>query len=155
MILVLEGAEGAGKTTLAHKVHRLWKWGSLIIHHSKGSSNPDYLHRELMALQTISFKHLIIMDRWWYSDYVYSALESRPSDMGMSLDKAIKRYDHIPDLKMLVVESLAVRQQRAQNDDAPVLKEAEGDLYDQLFGHWDCNMQEEEIYEALMQLYYK
>ena len=150
MILVLEGAEGTGKTTLANKLHKEWQYGSLIIHHSRGSSNPEYLAKELSVLHSIPKYDLVIMDRWWHSDYVYSALESRSSEMRIPLNIAERRYDKIVTLKVLLTADLSTRQVRAQADDAPVVKEAEGAMYTQLFGHWACNLSKEVIYESLM-----
>lgn len=68
MIIILEGPDGSGKTTLANKIKD--QTGFMLLHRShQTDSNADSLFDEYV--QVIKAGKNCIMDRGWYSEMVY------------------------------------------------------------------------------------
>lgn len=149
-ILVLEGAEGAGKTTLARRVQELYPHTSMLVHHGRGSSKVPIVSAEVQALSHLPSDFLVIMDRWWYSDYVYSHLEGRSSEMEIPLARAMELFDWVCTLRLLCEAPLDLRIERAASDDAPLSKIDEGVWYNALFGHWLRPMPAEEVVDVIL-----
>lgn len=135
-ILVIEGAEGTGKTTLARQVQELYPHTSLLVHHGRGSSKVPIVQAEIQALSHLPKDFLVIMDRWWYSDYIYSYLENRPSEMGIPIDRAMELFDWVCTLRLLCEAPLRTRIERTAADDAPINKVEESAWYNALLGKW-------------------
>lgn len=66
MKIVLEGPDGAGKTTLAEKISNRLGWPT---HHLTGSSDPEFMKRQFLDA---SIKHDVILDRYVVSNLAYS-----------------------------------------------------------------------------------
>lgn len=69
MILIIEGPDGSGKTTLANQLSR--QTGYPIIHRSQPKTEEE---KKLMMgeyIQTIKANKNAIFDRCWYSEMVY------------------------------------------------------------------------------------
>lgn len=69
MIIIIEGADGAGKTTLANKLAE--QTGFPIVHRSNPKSEEEKKQMMAMYIQTIKENKNCIFDRCWYSEMVY------------------------------------------------------------------------------------
>lgn len=69
MILILEGPDGAGKTTLANKISLMTGWK--IQHFSYPKNQDDIDKMYMMYVDAIKGAGNIIFDRCWYSDMTY------------------------------------------------------------------------------------
>ena len=69
MIIIIEGPDGSGKTTLANKLAK--RTGYMLLHRSQPKSEEE--KKKMMAeyLQVIDSGENVIMDRCWYSEMVY------------------------------------------------------------------------------------
>lgn len=83
MIVVLEGPDGAGKTTLAHKLLDKWEGlgGTKYVHHVANESLPVRVEREVADEFIYGSGMLTVFDRWWPSDYIYPQIEGRPRSL--------------------------------------------------------------------------
>ena len=76
MIIILEGPDGSGKTTLANTIHR--QTGYQLLHRShKTDANATSLFDEYA--QVIKSGKNVIMDRSWYSEMVYGPVMRKSS----------------------------------------------------------------------------
>lgn len=69
MIIILEGPDGAGKTTLANYLRD--KFGYMIVHRSKPETLEDKLRMYEQYRNSILKGDNLIWDRCWYSEMVY------------------------------------------------------------------------------------
>lgn len=69
MLIILEGPEAAGKSTLAEQLHA--QTGYPIIHSDKPKTEQDKLHMLMMYAGFIYADKNVILDRCWYSEMVY------------------------------------------------------------------------------------
>lgn len=69
MIIVIEGVDGSGKTTLANQISS--QAGFEVIHRSKPETNEERLNMLQMYRAIIASGKDIILDRSWYSEVVY------------------------------------------------------------------------------------
>lgn len=72
MIIIIEGPDGSGKTTLAEKLHKQTKYP--IVHMSQPKTDEE---KKLMLgeyLQTVRNGKNMIFDRCWYSEMVYGPI---------------------------------------------------------------------------------
>lgn len=68
MIIIIEGPDGSGKTTLANKIKE--QTGYMLLHRShQTDANPESLFDEYA--QVIKAGKNCIMDRGWYSEMAY------------------------------------------------------------------------------------
>ena len=75
MLIVLEGVDGVGKSTIARKLARILN--ARIIHCTKDTPNDyRYFHRILDAATSEN----VIDDRFCYGQFVYQAPEARYLD---------------------------------------------------------------------------
>jgi len=72
MIFILEGPDGAGKSTLAKTLN--YQTGYKLIHNSAPQSEEEQELMYGMYLQAIKSSKNIIFDRAWYSEMVYGPL---------------------------------------------------------------------------------
>lgn len=83
-IIALEGAHGAGKSTLAGQIEKVasasgaWK-KVMNVHHSRGDSTPDKLDADMKMIEDASDNTLYIFDRTYLSELVYAPIEGRRS----------------------------------------------------------------------------
>lgn len=77
MIIIFEGPDGAGKTTLAAKVRQIANTANLhTAHHGPypGVSNNDLAHAYFMSLTpALTYNDTVLMDRSWYSEPIYAS----------------------------------------------------------------------------------
>lgn len=84
MIIIIEGPDGAGKTTLAEKISRQTKYP--IIHQSQPKSEEEKKRMLGEYIQIIRSNKNAIFDRCWYSEMAYGPVmrgESAISYPGM------------------------------------------------------------------------
>lgn len=72
MIIILEGPEGAGKTTLANKLAKMLDFP--YIHRSKPRSEKEKQEMYESYLQIVYSGQNTIFDRCWYSEIVYGKI---------------------------------------------------------------------------------
>ena len=145
-LIVVEGPEGAGKTTFAQAL--AWLGNHILedgrqaryIHHGNGDSVIPKLEAELQA----AYYHpsiLYVFDRWWPSEYVYATLMNRPNTVGIPLHEAEKRYGAPIDrigVRVLVEQPQEVLERRRAEErdrtepDAPVRVWAEVEMYESI-----------------------
>lgn len=69
MIIIIEGPDGAGKTTLANKLSE--QTGYPILHRTKPKSEEEKQVMMGEYLQIVKTGRNVIFDRCWYSEMVY------------------------------------------------------------------------------------
>lgn len=69
MIIIIEGPDGAGKTTLANQLRD--QTGYMILHRSQPKNEEDKKRMMDEYLQVIKSNKNVILDRSWYSEMVY------------------------------------------------------------------------------------
>lgn len=94
-LIVLDGPDGAGKTTLAKRLCE--KYGGRYLHltYRWKSSMFEYHTAALHHALSMSEKQLVIIDRLWMSELVYSTVYRNHSDwphMGRMLDRVIRKH---------------------------------------------------------------
>ena len=91
-IVVLEGANAAGKTTLAR--HLVERYGARYLH-SRPTRDPWRRHVAMLRRAVaLSERHLVVLDRHWLSEQVYGRVFGSPAyDLGARcLDRVLRRY---------------------------------------------------------------
>lgn len=91
MIIIIEGPDGSGKTTLANQMSM--QTGYPIMHRSKPETKEEKeaMYKEYAALA--SSKRNIILDRCWYSEMVYG---------NVMRDESVIDFYEMYDLEQLV-----------------------------------------------------
>lgn len=84
-LVVIEGPHKSGKTTMARALQD-WLTSNTDFnvdyrHHGLGDSTEDAINRDIADIVTCRSNTVFIFDRWYLSEYVYSALEQRASTM--------------------------------------------------------------------------
>ena len=69
MIIILEGPDGGGKSTLAQKLSRQTGWP--VEHRSKPNSEEEKARMMGEYVQLAKSSRNVILDRCWYSEMVY------------------------------------------------------------------------------------
>lgn len=69
MIIIIEGPDGSGKTTLAEKLSK--QTGYPVVHHSYPKTDEEKRMMLSYYLDTIETGKNMIIDRCWYSEMVY------------------------------------------------------------------------------------
>lgn len=69
MVIIIEGADGSGKTTLANQLSE--QTGYKIIHRTRPKTEEDKALMMVEYLQIIESGENVIFDRCWYSEMVY------------------------------------------------------------------------------------
>ena len=97
MILILEGPDGSGKTTLATRLHATT--GYPIYHRSKPENDEDKAN--MMEQLKADFKKYknVIVDRCWYSEIVYG---------NVMRDGSVIDYPEMYDLERLTLSKGAL-----------------------------------------------
>ena len=97
MIIIIEGPDGSGKTTLAEKISKQTKYP--IIHRSQPKTEEE---KKLMMgeyLQTIRSGKNMIFDRCWYSEMAYGPVMR---------DDSVISYPEMYELEELLAKSGAL-----------------------------------------------
>ena len=122
-LVVLEGPEKVGKTTLARKIVED-KNTSLYVHNGRDNSTPSRLDQQIQVLNHIP--GLVVFDRWYPSEYIYSKLQSRePSYSPKTVNRLEKDLGYVADFKFILsgVSVSDLMNRRANN-----LYEADADV---------------------------
>lgn len=72
MIIIVEGPDGSGKTTLAEKIAK--QTGYALLHRSQPKSEEEKARMMDEYLQVIKSGKSVVMDRCWYSEMVYGPI---------------------------------------------------------------------------------
>lgn len=88
MIIIIEGPDGSGKTTLANKLSQ--QTGYPVVHRSAPKSEEEKAEMLAMYKQAIAESKDIIFDRCWYSEMVYGPVMR---------DKACMSYEDMYELE--------------------------------------------------------
>ena len=72
MIIILEGPDGSGKTTLAEQIHK--QTGYQLLHRTQPKSEEDKQRMMDEYIQVLKSGKNVIMDRCWYSEMVYGPI---------------------------------------------------------------------------------
>lgn len=72
MVIIIEGADGSGKSSLARTLHRQTNW--LLIHRSQPKDKQDKQRMMDEYLDLIWKGEDVIFDRSWYSEMVYGPI---------------------------------------------------------------------------------
>lgn len=72
MIILIEGADGSGKTTLANTLAK--RSGFKLVHHSQPKSEDEKAKMFDMYMTAIKSNKNLIFDRCWYSEMVYGPI---------------------------------------------------------------------------------
>ena len=92
MLVVLEGPEKAGKTTLGMKLFDSFQGKKSYIHHVAGDSTIKNVDAELDMIGNKAIEHLTVVDRWWLSELVYGPLMGRESTLKLCSGEAHYRW---------------------------------------------------------------
>ena len=89
MLIILEGWDGAGKTTLAKLLHSVLD-ESEIIHCTSDTPNDEEFFKKIVSA---AHQRHIIADRFCYGQFVYQAQEDRPLSFFRNKTGNITNYD--------------------------------------------------------------
>jgi thymidylate kinase len=97
MIIILEGIDGSGKTTLAEQLSR--QTGYPIIHRSKPETEEDRQQMMKSYIDVCKQHKNAIFDRCWYSELAYGPVMR---------DKSVMTYPQMYELERLLAKSGAI-----------------------------------------------
>lgn len=97
MIIILEGPDGSGKTTLAEKLHK--QTGYMLLHRTQPKTEEDKKRMMEEYVQVIKAGKNCILDRSWYSEMVYGPVMR---------DEAIISYPQMYQLERLLAKHGAI-----------------------------------------------
>lgn len=86
MFYILEGADGAGKTTLAKSLQKMH--GGEIVHFGAPANEQeerDYWKVYVDAILKNAHKKVVIFDRSWYSDFIYGPVIRKRDTMSVEM----------------------------------------------------------------------
>lgn len=114
-LIVLEGPDGSGKTTLAKFLEE--RYGAVYFHQSyhKDWDIFDYFTGRLMEASRIASERLVVMDRLWISELVYGAVYrggSRWPLIGRMVDRVILKHAGIYVFCLTAPETAAARHEQ-------------------------------------------
>lgn len=97
MIIILEGPDGAGKTTLANRLARQNNYS--VIHRKQPKSTKEKQNMMSEYLESIKNSNNVIFDRCWYSEMVYGPVMRDSSVISYpemySLEKELAKHGAI------------------------------------------------------------
>ena len=138
MIVVLEGPECVGKTTLAREIVELQQHHglhSVYIHNGIDNSTPKNLGTQLATIRRYP-SILWVFDRWYLSEYVYSALGTKECTMPYDIGSAERSYGTYADKKVLLVgvdsTTLKLRRKYSKEFEMPVDPQDEITMYEKI-----------------------
>lgn len=119
MLIVVEGPEKSGKTTLIGDLIRLWKGDAVRMYHPAAANNLKRYEQDLEFVRTHP-DWLVLYDRWYPSDFVYRGFDRKPMGVNWSLSQLEREYGSQADLKLYCDtpgDVLFARRKR-ENDDS-------------------------------------
>lgn len=99
MLLILEGPDGSGKTSLANKLSK--QTGYNILHFSKPETEEEKDRMYEMYEELIVCNRYAILDRSWYSEMVYGAVMRDSSYI--SFDEMYQLEQILADIGALII----------------------------------------------------
>lgn len=93
-IILVEGIDGAGKTTFIEKLNKLVYRGKVAHFTQKDVKDfPDPIHRyySLLASCSVAGYETVILDRGWYSDLVYGRVLRNADEITWDQIRVIER----------------------------------------------------------------
>ena len=148
MLVVLDGPEKAGKTTLARKIMEWVMENRKTNIHYRRHIHGDSNHETIMNDLEFALSHpedLIIYDRWWSSELVYRPFDGKPPNLPLRVSVLEGRYGGLADsagMRIMVVPAESVLQERrdyAQDStDIPIPVHRERDAFYEVArrGNW-------------------
>lgn len=97
MILILEGPDGSGKTTLAEQLQR--QTGYQLLHRTQPKNEEDKKRMMDEYVQVLKAGKNVIMDRAWYSELVYGPVMR---------DTSVLTYPQMYELEKLAAKNGAI-----------------------------------------------
>ena len=79
MIILIEGPDGAGKTTLANKLADILHCENVHMSYPKTEEEKQQMFQQYLAIITSNSNKNIILDRCWYSEMVYGPVKREKS----------------------------------------------------------------------------
>jgi thymidylate kinase len=89
MILLIEGPDGAGKTTLIENLCKSYS-GALVYHFGAPVPNEDQFYRYAQPIIDQPATTLLIYDRTWYSEFVYGPIMRGRSELNYAHSQALE-----------------------------------------------------------------
>lgn len=147
-ILVLEGPDCAGKTTLAKAIMKIDPAARYIHMTYRFKDRMGLYHAAAInrAIQYVILGHNVIIDRWWPSTEIYSQVmrqDNRWNNLGRRLNPLLHRYGFIclclPDFHDVLERHLArISEEMYQNiEDVVRIYEA---YFELAYGNKDCKL---------------
>lgn len=97
MIILIEGPDGAGKTTLAEKLSK--QTGYVLLHRSYPKTAEEMANMMQEYMQVIKSGKNCIIDRCWYSEMVYGPIMRNETNISYpdmyELERAVARVGGI------------------------------------------------------------
>jgi adenylate kinase family enzyme len=95
MFIILEGADGTGKTTLAKRLQEMFSWNYVHCSYNKDWNMPSYFTKKIYKALLLTKKTNLptIIDRLWISELIYSEVYREGSKwpfIGTIFDKILK-----------------------------------------------------------------
>ncbi len=97
MIIILEGPDGSGKTTLAEKLSRQTAWP--VVHRSFPKTDEEKANMMQFYKDTIKLGKNFIFDRCWYSEMAYGPTMR---------DKSVISYPEMYELEKMLAKRGAI-----------------------------------------------
>ena len=146
MLVVIEGPEQAGKTTLAEQLilNRSRKCSFRYFRHGPGDSNHQRIMSDLEYCLARPYD-LNIMDRWWPSELVYRPFDKKPSTLPLEIRTLEARYGGLADacgIRLMVLAPVKTLERRREEnplqDDIPIPPAEERAAYEEIIhtGNW-------------------
>ena len=119
MLIVVEGPEKSGKSTLIGQIIRLWKGDAVRMYHPAAANNFERFRKDMMFVRTHP-DWLVLYDRWYPSDFVYREFDGKPRGTGAySLEWLDEKWGSRADLKIFCDAPAYVLANRRQADQDP------------------------------------
>jgi hypothetical protein len=142
-IIVLDGCEKAGKTTLANRISDVAKEAGLICNIWKGSGDEPFTQRTFEWLGQ-NRCDLVILDRAWPSKWVYGdqmGFAQKPGALGDGAERQIRRWIESRGVCRILIQHPSILETRRTEDDLGTA-EQEFDLWLQYAETWNWEVLE-------------
>lgn len=135
-VLVVDGAEKSGKSTLIRVITDGWEGQSRVRRWGPVTSDTEYL---TALREDVEFPGLVVWDRSWASEHVYSVLMNRPGRLRTDPWLGEWLYGRAVDLKVVLDSHGDQRAARRDETDLPVNPYVEGAAFSEYaskYGWW-------------------